>query len=218
MTIELEAKFIRGRGSVDEYLEQTAIANPHVTLHYKDPDGNETRLPARRPTQLPPEPKEIKPHPYGVELGRLVTMLKDTQAGTISQFLTRVFSRVSSGVARKICEDGQDLSTRADPQRDRPAGGRRALPGDPEHARSPAGDRLHLARSARSCMLKGLHQVVPGEFYGAATRPPAVYRGNPFLIEVGLAYGGAAATQKVTHGAAARAARAKPTPARCGSS
>ena len=39
-------------------------------------------------------------------------------------------------------------------------------------------------------ILKGLHQVVPGEFYCCRTRPPAVYRGNPFQIEVGLAYGG----------------------------
>ncbi len=34
VTIELEARYQRGRGSVDEYLQQTAIANPHVTLHY----------------------------------------------------------------------------------------------------------------------------------------------------------------------------------------
>ena len=54
---------------------------------------------------------------------------------------------------------------------------------------SPIGEEL---------ILKGLHQVVPGEFYAAATRPPAVYRGNPFQIEVGLAYGGQAATQHVT--------------------
>jgi len=46
--------------------------------------------------------------------------------------------------------------------------------------------------SARRLILKGLHQVVPGEFYAAATRPPAVYRGNPFQIEVGIAYGGQA--------------------------
>jgi len=39
--------------------------------------------------------------------------------------------------------------------------------------------------------------VVPGEFYAAATRPPAVYRGNPFLIEVGLAYGGAPVSHRV---------------------
>ena len=86
-TIELEGRFIRGRGSVDEYLEQTAIANPHVTLHYKDPEGNESSY-HRSTTHLPPEPKEIKPHPYGIELGRLVTMLKDTHAGTMSAFLT----------------------------------------------------------------------------------------------------------------------------------
>ena len=28
------------------------------------------------------------------------------------------------------------------------------------------------------------------EFYVSATRPPAVYRGNPFVVEVGLAFGG----------------------------
>src|SRR5690606_35212098 len=47
-------------------------------------------------------------------------------------------------------------------------------------------------------LLKGLHQVVPAEFYVAATRPPAVYRGNPFQIEVALAYGGTSPTSKVT--------------------
>jgi DNA topoisomerase-6 subunit B len=42
VTIELEGRYMRGRGSVDEYLEQTAIANPHVTIHYIDPEGTET--------------------------------------------------------------------------------------------------------------------------------------------------------------------------------
>ncbi len=40
VTIELEGKYQRGRGSVDDYLQQTAIANPHVTLHYIDPEDN----------------------------------------------------------------------------------------------------------------------------------------------------------------------------------
>ena len=42
------------------------------------PEGNSETVYTRSTEQLPPEPKEIKPHPYGVELGRLVTMLKDT--------------------------------------------------------------------------------------------------------------------------------------------
>jgi DNA topoisomerase-6 subunit B len=40
---------------------------------------------------------------------------------------------------------------------------------------------------------------VPGEFSAAATRPPAVYRGNPFQIEVGIAYGGTPRVKKVSH-------------------
>src|SRR5882724_5095434 len=84
VTIELEGRYQRGRGSVDEYLEQTAIANPHVTIHYVDPESGETTY-SRSTTQLPPEPVEIKPHPYGIELGQLVTMLKDTPATSMAQ-------------------------------------------------------------------------------------------------------------------------------------
>lgn len=195
VTIELEAKFHRARGSVDDYLQQTAIANPHVTIHYLDPDGHETVY-TRATTELPPEPKEIKPHPYGVEIGRLVTMLKDTSAGTISQFLTDSFSRVSPSVARTVCETAK-ISTRANPKRI----GRqeadslyRALQSTKISA--PATDCL--APIGEPLILKGLYQVVPAEFYCAATRPPAVYRGNPFQIEVGLSFGGAALAQKVT--------------------
>ena len=36
----------------------------------------------------------------------------------------------------------------------------------------------------------GLASVVPAEFYASTTRPPTVYRGNPFIIEAALAYGG----------------------------
>ena len=115
MTIELEGRSVRGRGSVDEYLEQTAIANPHVTIHYIDPEGIETTY-ARSTTELPREPHEIKPHPYGIELGQLVTMLKDTSAATMAQFLTTSFSRVSPGVAQKICETAK-ISSRSNPQR-----------------------------------------------------------------------------------------------------
>jgi DNA topoisomerase-6 subunit B len=40
--------------------------------------------------------------------------------------------------------------------------------------------------------------VVPGEFFTAATRPPSVYRGNPFVIEAALAYGGGPSAQRIT--------------------
>jgi len=195
VTIELEAKYQRGRGSVDEYLQQTAIANPHVTVHYTDPEGNETAY-ERVADRLPPEPKEIKPHPYGVELGMLVTMLKDAAAPTLSQFLTSSFSRVSSGVARRLCETAK-LGVRARPKN---------IGRHEADALYKAIQETRIAAPATDCIcpigedliLKGLHKIVPGEFYAAATRPPAVYRGNPFVIEVGLAYGAGPVTHKVS--------------------
>jgi DNA topoisomerase-6 subunit B len=37
---------------------------------------------------------------------------------------------------------------------------------------------------------RSLREEVRADFYAAVTRRPTVYRGNPFLIEAGLAYGG----------------------------
>ncbi|MBL8826788.1 MAG: DNA topoisomerase VI subunit B [Planctomycetaceae bacterium] len=195
VTIELEAKYQRGRGSVDDYLAQTAIANPHVTIHYKDPDGNVFDFP-RAAEELPPEPKEILPHPYGIELGNLVTMIQATKASTISQFLTSSFSRVSSSKAAEICETAK-LSTRANPGRI----GRHdaeVLYTALQDAKIPAPSTDCITPIGVQLLLKGMHQVVPAEFYAAETRPPAVYRGNPFLIEAAVAFGGVSQAVKVS--------------------
>ena len=137
----------------------------------------------RSATDLPPEPKEIKPHPYGIELGRLIDMLNQTKAPTVSQFLCTSFSRVSSGVARRVCETA-GISTRANPHRTGRGDAEKLFKALQEtRIQAPATDCL--VPIGEPLILKGLHHVVPGEFYAAATRPPAVYRGNPFQIEVG---------------------------------
>src|SRR5687768_16918541 len=64
VAIEVDGRYQKGRTSVDEYLEQTSIANPHVKLVYKTPEGETKEFP-RTYHELPPAPREIKPHPYG---------------------------------------------------------------------------------------------------------------------------------------------------------
>ena len=195
VAIELEAKYQRGRGSVDEYLEMTSLANPHVTVHYTDPDGGEKHY-VRVAETLPPEPKEILPHPYGIELGTLIEMLKSTQCRNLTEFLTMSFSRVSSTTASAICEAAK-LSARANAHRI----GRTeadALYRAIQETRIPAPATDCIVPIGEDLLIRGLKQTIPGEFYAAATRPPSVYRGNPFQIEVGLAYGGAPATWRVS--------------------
>lgn len=195
VSIELEAKYQRGRGSVDEYLEQTAISNPHATLHYIDPEGTETLYPGSV-AQLPPEPAEIKPHPYGIELGHLLNMLLETHETTLGKFLTDSFCRVSPAVAHKLCERAK-ISIRANPRKLN-RGDAEAIFNAIEITTIPPPSTDCIIPIGEEHLLAGLHKVVPGEFFVASTRPPSVYRGNPFQIEVGLAYGGGPSIQRVS--------------------
>ncbi|HUT94937.1 MAG TPA: DNA topoisomerase VI subunit B [Thermoguttaceae bacterium] len=185
--IELEAKFQKGRQSVEEYLEQTSIANPHVTLALVTPD-NETTVYNRASKQVPDHTREIKPHPYGVELGVLIKMLHDTKARTLQSFLHTDFSRVSSRVAKEICDKAK-VSERSRPSRVArqeadnlfKAINQTKIMNPPTDCLSPIGEELIVA---------GLKKQIEAAFFTAVTRPPAVYRGNPFQIEAALAYGG----------------------------
>src|SRR6266849_4313326 len=83
VTLEIEGRYQKGRASVDEFLEQVAIANPHVKLVYHAPDGEAREYP-RTIDELPPQPREIKPHPYGIEFGILLRMLHDTRGHSLA--------------------------------------------------------------------------------------------------------------------------------------
>src|SRR5947209_7053061 len=186
VALEIDGRYQKGRASVDEYLEQVAIANPHVQLVYRTPEG-ETREYPRTIQELPPQPKEIKPHPYGIEFGILLRMLHDTKSHTLAGFLAAEFSRVSSAVAQEICGTAK-LPPNAKPRTIHSADAEALykaiqstkIMAPPSNCISPIGEKG---------ILHGLYKQIKGEFYTAVTRPPAVYRGNPFVIETGLAYG-----------------------------
>src|SRR5438128_4497206 len=66
VAMEIEGRYQKGRASVDEYLEQTIIANPHVKLTYVPPEGETKEYPSTY-HELPPAPREIKPQPYRIQ-------------------------------------------------------------------------------------------------------------------------------------------------------
>jgi DNA topoisomerase VI subunit B len=186
VTLEIEGRYQKGRASVDEFLEQVAIANPHVQLVYHTPEGEQREYP-RTIDELPPQPREIKPHPYGIEFGILLRMLHDTKSHSLAGFLAGDFSRVSSAVAQEICHTAK-LSAEARP---------RNVHGTDAEALYKAIQATKIMAPPSNCIspigekaiLHGLYKQIKGEFYTAVTRPPSVYRGNPFIIEAGLAFG-----------------------------
>ncbi|MBM3892305.1 MAG: DNA topoisomerase VI subunit B, partial [Verrucomicrobia bacterium] len=215
--IELEATYQRGRQSVDEYIQACAIANPHVTFRYRiallpkeekppadappaaeqavqpdllkvkpQPELPDWTIFERGTKHLPPQPKEIKPHPHGIELGMLMQMLKNSHARNVRTFLHHEFSRVSDKVALEICQRAQleptsrpSLVAFRESEELYKAIGETKLMNPPTDCLSPISEQQ---------IITGLKKEVDANYYDAVTRPPAVYRGNPFQIELGIAY------------------------------
>ncbi len=191
--LALEAEYLKGPQSVDEYLRQTAIINPHVTITYTSPKG-EQFVYSRASEQLPPLPREIKPHPYGVEVGLLMRMLHSTEARTLQSFLMAEFSRVGPGTAKEICENAAVLPgmkpaelSREQVEKLIEGIGKTKIIAPPTDCISPIGSEL---------LERGLKKEVEAEFYCSTSRPPAVYRGNPFVVEAAIAYGGKLAADR----------------------
>ncbi|HOK95799.1 MAG TPA: DNA topoisomerase VI subunit B [Anaerohalosphaeraceae bacterium] len=186
VSIVLEGRYQKGRQSVDEYLAQTAMANPHASITYRAPDGTVSQYP-RQTEEMPYIPAEIKPHPYGVELGILYKMARDSECRRLADFMHREFSRVSERLAAEIIKKAK-LSvnmkpaaiTLKDAEKLHAAINATKLMAPPTDCISPIGQEK---------LIDGLKRVTEAEFYVSCTRKPAVYRGNPFIIEAALAYG-----------------------------
>jgi DNA topoisomerase-6 subunit B len=98
------------------------------------------------------------------------------------------FSRVGGETANQICENASLLPATkpADMSREMVEKlmegiEKTKIMSPPTTCISPIGEEL---------LEKGLRKEINAEFYCVTTRPPAVYRGNPFIVEAGIAYGG----------------------------
>jgi DNA topoisomerase VI subunit B len=187
----LKAKYQRGRQSPFDYLKGTAIVNPHARFTLIEPDGTKITY-ERASTVVPPVPKEVAPHPYGLELGELAYLLKASNKPTVLQLLQKELAGVSPRAAREILTHA-GLTQKARPSEvhseelERLLAAMHAVPlvAPSAESLSPIGPML-IKRGLRNV----LGEARP-EFYAPpVSRPPKIRGGFPFLVEVGLVYGG----------------------------
>jgi len=186
VTFVVEGIYREHKQSVIEYLKEVAISNPYANIVFDAPTG---KIEFKRGVEvLPKEPGEIRPHLYGVEIGIMTRMLHETNARTTQTFLTSEFSRIGSLTAKRICEEAK-IDPRVSPKKlsDENVRGIVAvvketkLTKPPTDCLSPLGSKL---------IKNGMKKELNPEWVDSITRPPAVYRGWPFEIEVGIAFGG----------------------------
>ncbi|MFB6079969.1 MAG: DNA topoisomerase VI subunit B [Haloferacaceae archaeon] len=105
--LEMEAN-MRARAQLHDYVEQTAVVNPHARVELREPGLDEPLKFERATDRLPAETEEIRPHPHGVELGTLLKMLDATDSYSLSGFLQGEFTRVGGKTADEVLSAFRD--------------------------------------------------------------------------------------------------------------
>jgi DNA topoisomerase-6 subunit B len=188
--VSIIADFKRGKKYVYDYLQSTSIVNPHARITYKEPDGT-VHVFERTADELPRKAEEIKPHPYGVELGTLIKIAKNTKARQLNSFLKTEFSSMGDRTSNAVIEKA-GLEKNINPKnmtREQFLALHKTfkeikIMAPSTDCLSPIGETL-IKRS-----LKNETQEISPEFIITASRPPSVHSGNPFQVEAGLVYGG----------------------------
>ena len=184
--ITLKGHYQKGKYSVDEYIQLTALANPHANITYINPKGE--RYSYKRITREIPKLYETKPHPHGIEIGVLERMLKETRCRTILDFLVRDFSSIGKKTAMEILK-----KAKIDPKK-KPSSLEfseiERLYEVMQNTKVKAISAKYILTLGEALIRESLIRMFNPEFVVAKTRKPAVYRGVPFIIEVGIAYGG----------------------------
>jgi len=116
-------------------------------------------------------------------------MLSETPSRTLMQFLVDEFSSVGKKTGSEIiARAGKQLTARSHPKHIARAQAS-ALHQAIQHTRISAPRTDCIVPIGEQRLLDGLRKELQADFHTVATRPAAVYRGNPFQVEVAIAYG-----------------------------
>lgn len=171
-----------------EYLRRTAIANPHAEINFRDPLGKKIKF-KRTINKIPNLPKEIKPHPKGVTVDEIITLVKLTKAKTIHSFILNDFDRTGAKSVSEL-KKRVNFDLNKDPKKitwDEAEEIIKAF----KHIDFIAPTMDALRPIGEEQIKESLSTIIEPEFLTVLTRRPTVYAGGfPFQVEIAIAYGG----------------------------
>ncbi|MDG6907221.1 MAG: DNA topoisomerase VI subunit B [Nitrososphaerota archaeon] len=189
-TVELTlmGDYLRAGAKILDYFKQTALVTPYGNITLVDPDSNVITY-QRGTNTMPPAPTETLPHPYGIDVEALRRLTKQTQDPTFVKFMTNNFHRVGERTAEKF------LKFAGFPPSEKP----KSLSNEDtvkfvnalhQFDEFLAPDASCLSPLGEEILQAGIMKELSPEFVALCVRPPSAYSGFPFIVEVGLAYGG----------------------------
>jgi DNA topoisomerase-6 subunit B len=187
VSFSLQGDWLRSKRRIIDYFTQTAIIVPYASLFFETPDEEIIKYGRIIPT-IPKPSSAAKPHPRGVDVEMLKSMISASHARTLKSFFMTSFQRVGdkkagefldfAGLEPERLPDSLSVEELVRMMESMETFDR-FLPPSPKSL-SPVGVEVLLA---------GIERLSP-ELVAFKQRPPNVYEGHPFIIETGVAYGG----------------------------
>ena len=184
----LEGDYLRAKPKIIEYFKQTAMVNPYANLTFVDPKGRLYKF-TRGTTKMPEPPKETLPHPYGVDVELLQRLIQITDDKNMLDFLRHHFHRVGEITAQKFL-DFAALSPSKNPKRLSHEEIVRLMQNLKKFKEFLPPDASCLSPLGEELLKAGIEKELKPEYLVVHQRKPSTYAGHPFIIEMGIAYGG----------------------------
>ncbi|MEM4717802.1 MAG: DNA topoisomerase VI subunit B [Desulfurococcaceae archaeon] len=188
VSVTIEGDWPRAKSRVFEYFHRTAVVLPYANMVLITPEDEVIHYP-RIVSNIPRPPIETKPHPQGIDLEFLSGLVKNTKYNTIYDVLVNSFQSIGESTAKLIIEkSGISLDKRPGELTDDELLSLLNAIKAFDKYRPPS--HRALSYLGEEIIKAGLTRAFNPEFVAAITRKPGAYSGHPFIVEVGLAYGG----------------------------
>jgi len=186
--LALQGDYLRASSKIHEYFKQTAFVTPYANIIFVDAFGRQFFY-ERIISSMPPPPKETLPHPYGIDVEALRRLLRETRDETLAKFMCKNFHRVGENIAKRFLEFagfGEDRDPKTLSNQEVVA----LVDALHRYGDFLKPDASCLSPIGRDILEAGMRKELQPEFTAISVRPPSAYSGFPFIVEVGLAYGG----------------------------
>ena len=181
-------KYENSEHGVLEYIKRTALANPQTQISFSDPFGKEYIF-VRSSEKMPERPKTTKPHPLGLSVNDLLELAQASESRKLSSFMVESLARTTPNKLeelQKICsvdlgKDPKELTWSEAEELVKAIQSVKWVAPDSASVIGIGADQIKIA----------LKNILNPDFISVVERKPQVFKGGiPFMVEVGIAYGG----------------------------
>jgi DNA topoisomerase-6 subunit B len=177
---------LNGDAGLLNYLNGTALVNPHLKLSYQIP-GIEPQLMNRVTQHIPKIPEATAPHPHTMKLGEFIAHSHLFGRVRVDNWLKKGFSRIHEGVFRELVETGIPkalFEKSVDALKDAEF---KDLFSKLQHLKLMAPSTQSVMSIGEESFAKSIQRLGALDFFSVVSRKPVICDFKPVQVEVAVA-------------------------------